>query len=186
MVPGTEGNFSSSLPGKASLSQACRAPQAPVPWVQPPGLGNQTQRRVLLCCLPYLWPSCRHGSHSSQPSIWGPHLPEAGPAAPTSSPVRPCLNVLHYRHHTASHPTHETAAPQDPPAQFPPFPRLLFPPGNILPMSLSRQAGPKAACSRKPFRVCWHDPLGPGGHWTVALRFPLSPWARACPGSHPA
>lgn len=35
---GAEGIFKSSLPGKASLSLACRAPQALVPWVQPPGL----------------------------------------------------------------------------------------------------------------------------------------------------
>lgn len=39
-------------------------------------------RGVPLGWLPYLGPSRRHGGRSSQPSIWGPHLPEAGLDSP--------------------------------------------------------------------------------------------------------
>ena len=93
---GAEGIFKSSLPGKASLSLACRAPQALVPWVQPLGLESQTQRcSAQLAAL----------SRAILPP-WRPLLPAQylGPSSPrggaglalTSSPLCPGLNVFYY------------------------------------------------------------------------------------------
>lgn len=68
--------------GRASLSPCLRRPAGPGAPGAAPGAGEPDPGRRSARLALYLGPSCRHGGRSSRPSIWGPHLPEAGPGSP--------------------------------------------------------------------------------------------------------
>lgn len=184
MIPGIEGNFNSSA-WKSMSVIFLSSPSGPGALGAAPWARESDPRSFPLCCLPYLGPSCRHGGHSSQPSIWGPHLPQQGQPSLTSSPVCPCLNVFHYHHPRPPHciPPHARnwLLPESP--QLRVCSSLL---GTSFPPNLSWQSEPKAAASRKAFPVCCHDLYGTRTG-TMDSGSEASPhnWPRARLGSHP-